>query len=174
MLRGASCEGWERASVTDAALWTNVCYSKLAETILVWMIEVYANENSEASRFESLSRWIKLNFTRHEIWVLKAARRVPFFALFAFGTLWLWFFLPMLPVGILLVILFEDTGIFGAVFNMVLGLVGLVIVAPWFFRWYFICTGLMFGRAEMAQFKQNEVSDRLERLVGTQAASDST
>ncbi len=131
-----------------------------------------ASENREASRFERLSHWIKLQFTRHEIWALKASRKVPLFALFAFGTLWLWFFLPMIPIGIMSVVLLENTGIYGAVFNMVLGLGGLAIIAPWFFRWYFICAGLMFGRTKMAQSKENEVSDRLTRLVGTKATSE--
>jgi len=161
-------------SLPDAALRTNVCYSKLAEIIPVWMIEVNANENREASRFERLSHWIKLKFTRHEIWALKAARKVPLLALFAFGTLRLWFFLPMIPIGIMSVALLENTGILGAVLNMVLGLGGLAIIAPWFFRWYFICASLMFGRTKMAQSKENEVSDRLERLVGAKAALEST
>lgn len=114
----------------DAALGTNVCYSKLEETFPVWMIEVDPNENLEASRFERLSHWIKLKFTRHEIWALNAARRVSLFAIFAFGTLWLWFILPMIPIGILSVVLLENTGVFGAVLNMVLGLGGLAIIAP--------------------------------------------
>ncbi|MEO1473633.1 MAG: hypothetical protein AAFS03_06790 [Pseudomonadota bacterium] len=154
-----------------AAPRTYVCYLEAAETTPVWMIEVNASANRRSTRFESLSHWTKLKFTRHEIWAVKAARKVPLFALFAFGTLWLWFFLPMIPIGILSVFLLENMGIFGTVFNMVLGLGGLVIIAPWFFRWYFICAGLMFGRTKMAQSKENEVLDRLERLVGTKAAS---
>ena len=117
---------------------------------------------------------MKLQFTRHEVWALKAARRVPLFALFAFGTLWLWFFLPMIPIGILSVVLLEKAGIFGAIVNMAIGIGGLAIIAPWFFRWYFICAGLMFGRTKMAQSKENEVTDRLEVLRGTKAASEST
>ena len=138
------------------------------------MTEVNSSENRGSSRFERLSHWIKLKFTRHEIWAVKAARKVPLFALFAFATLWLWFFLPMIPIGILSVVLLENTGIFGAVFNLILGLGGLAVIAPWFFRWYFICAGLMFGRTKMAQAKENEVSDRLVRLVGSKAASRST
>ncbi|MEM9910412.1 MAG: hypothetical protein AAF922_06470 [Pseudomonadota bacterium] len=156
--------------LTYAAGSTKVCYLKLAETIPVWRIELNAVDNRRGSRFEGLSLWIRLKFTRHEIWALKAAQREPFFALFVFATLWLWFFLPMLPIGILSVVLLENTGIFGAVFIMVLGVAGLVILVPWFFRWYFICAGLMFGRSKMAQSKENEVLDRLERLEGTKAA----
>ena len=144
----------------------------LQQQSLFWMFEVKANENRETSRFERFSHWIKLKFTRHEIWALKVARKLPLFAIFAFGTLWLWFILPMIPIGIMSVVLLENTGTFGAVFNMVLGLGGLAIIAPWFFRWYFICAGLMSGRTKMAQSKENEVSDRLKRLEGTKAASE--
>ena len=137
------------------------------------MIELNLAEKHEASRFERLSQWVQLQFTRHEAWALKAARRVPLFALFAFGTLCLWFFLPMIPIGTLLVLLLEKTGIFGAIIKMALGIGSLAIIAPWFFRWYFICAGLMFGRTKMAQSKENEVADRLERLVSTKAATKS-
>jgi len=158
----------------DAALGTIVCYSTTTERNPVWMIELNVTGNHEPTHFERLSHWMKLQFTRHEVWALKAARRVPLFALFAFGTLWLWFFLPMIPIGILSVVLLEKAGIFGAIVNMALGIGGLAIIAPWFFRWYFICAGLMFGRTKMAQSKENEVTDRLEVLRGTKAASEST
>lgn len=117
---------------------------------------------------------IKLQFTQHEAWVLKAARRLPLFAPFAVGTLGIWFLVPMIPIGILSVMLLEKTGTFGAIFNFLLGIGGLACVAPWLFRWYFICVGLMVGRTAMAQSKQNEVSDRLERLVSPKAESETT
>jgi len=157
----------------DAGQRTNVCYSRHSETIAVWMIEVIETENREASRFERLFQWIKLKFTRHEIWALKAARLVPLFGLFAFSTLWLWFFLPMIPISILSAVLLWKTGIFGAVLSMVIGLGGLAILVPWFFRWYFICAGLMFGRTKMAQSKDSELSNRLERLIGTEQGNRS-
>ncbi|MDF9303489.1 hypothetical protein P5P81_13630 [Tritonibacter mobilis] len=135
------------------------------------MIEVKASENRGSSRLKRVSRWVKLNFNRHEIWAVKAAQKVPLFALFAFGTLWIWFFLPMIPIGILSVVLLENTGFLGAVFSLVLGLGGLAIVSPWFFRWYFICAGLMFGRTQMAKSKENEVSNRLKLLEDTKAPS---
>ncbi len=137
------------------------------------MMELRVLENHEESRFEKFYHWIKLQFTRHEAWTLKAARRVPLLALFAFGTLWVWFFLPMIPFGILALVLLEKAGIFGAILNMVLGIGALAIVAPWFFRWYFICAGLMIGRPKMAQLKEDDVSDRLERLMGPKSASGS-
>lgn len=119
-----------------------------------------------------LSNWIELRFARHEAWTLKAARRVPLFGLFAFMTLWVWFFLPMTPIGILSVFLLEKTGILGAIVNMVVGIGGVAVVAPWFFRWYFICAGLMIGRTKMAQSKENEISGRLKRLTILKPAPD--
>ena len=172
--RGLLRAHFDRCCTMHECLLFKVCYSKSAERNPVWMIALNATENHEASHFERLSHWIKLQFTRHEAWALKAARRVPLFALFAFGTLWPWFFLPLIPIGILSVVLLEKTGIFGAIVNMVLGIGALAIIAPWFFRWYFICAGLMFGRTKMAQSKDDDVSDRLERLIGTKAASKST
>ncbi|WP_299506631.1 hypothetical protein [uncultured Roseobacter sp.] len=139
----------------------------------VWVMELSVPENHKASHFERFFHWIKLQFTRHEAWTLKAARRVPLFALFAFGTLWVWLFLPMIPFGILSVFLLEKAGVLGAIVNMVLGIGALAIIAPWFFRWYFICAGLMLGRTKMAQSKEDDVSDRLERLMGPKAVSES-
>ncbi|WP_298938411.1 hypothetical protein [uncultured Ruegeria sp.] len=137
------------------------------------MMELNVLENHGGSRFERFFNLINLRFTRHEAWTLKAARRVPLLALFAFGTLWVWFFLPMIPFGILVVVLLEKAGIFGAILSMVLGIGALAIIAPWFFRWYFICAGLMIGRTNMAQLKEDDVSDRLERLMGPKSASES-
>jgi len=70
----------------------------------------------------------------------------------------------MIPIGLFSVFLLENAGILGAVINMVLGIGGLIILAPWFFRWYFICAGLMFGRTKMAQTKEDEINNRLLQL----------
>ena len=118
--------------------------------------------------FSHLLRSLQLRFTRHEMWALKASRKVPIFSLFAFGTLWIWFFVPMIPIGIFSVFLLENAGVLGAVINMVIGIGGLALIAPWFFRWYFVCAGLMFGRKKMAQKKEDDISARLTRLMSTQ------
>ena len=135
------------------------------------MIEVNANENREPTRFGRLSHWVRLKFTLHEIWVLKAARRVPIFALFAFATLWPWVILPVISISILSVVFIENTGVLGDVLNTVLGVGSLLFIAPWYFRWYFVCVGLMCGGGQMALSKENEVLDRLERLESTKATS---
>jgi hypothetical protein len=156
----------------NAARCMNVCYSKVAENTLVWMNEVAANGNREASHFKRLFHWIKLKFTRHEIWALKIARRVPFLVMLPVCTLSLWFVLPTLPIVIMSVVLLESGGIFGQVFIPVVAAGGLAIYVPWHFRWYFIGAGLMSGRTKMAQSKENELSDRLERLEGTNSTSE--
>ncbi|WP_108860978.1 hypothetical protein [Ruegeria sp. Alg231-54] len=109
---------------------------------------------------------LKLRFTRHEAWALKVAKKVPVMGFFTFGTLWVWFFLPMIPIGIFCVWLLENAGVIGAITSTVLGVGGLAIVAPWFFRWYFICVGLIFGRKRMALSKEDQVSSRLKCLQG--------
>ncbi|RBW53025.1 hypothetical protein [Ruegeria sp. A3M17] len=109
---------------------------------------------------------LKLRFTRNEAWALKVAKKVPVMGFFTFGTLWVWFFLPMIPVGIFCVWLLENAGVIGAIASTVLGVGGLAIVAPWFFRWYFICVGLIFGRKRMALSKEDQVSSRLKCLQG--------
>ena len=35
----------------------------------------------------------------------------------------------------------------------------------WFFHWYFICFGLVFGRGQMAAEKRTKVAKRLQRLT---------
>ncbi|MEP4770024.1 MAG: hypothetical protein ABJY83_19145 [Roseibium sp.] len=64
---------------------------------------------------------LKLRFTRHEAWALKVAKKVPVMGFFTFGTLWVWFFLPMIPIGIFCVWLLENAGVIGAIASTVLG-----------------------------------------------------
>ncbi len=118
--------------------------------------------------------WIHLKFTRHEAWAIKSARRVPLLALFAFGTLWLWVLLPMIPISILSVYLLQEMRALWAILSMFLGSVGVVVMFLWLARWNFICVGLMFGRTKMAQAKEKEVAARLERLTNTKAETNSS
>lgn len=118
--------------------------------------------------FSNLLQSLQIRFIRHEIWALKASRKIPIFSLFAFGTLWIWFFVPMIPIGFFSIFLLENAGVLGAVVNTVIGIGGLALIAPWFFRWYFVCAGLMFGRKKMAQAKEEDTSARLKRLMTTQ------
>ena len=117
---------------------------------------------------------IRIRFACHEAYALKAARTVPILALFAFGTLWVWS-LPIVLVCILYMF-FMNAGVWGAIVNMALGIGGLVFLVrifPWFFRWYFMCLGLMFGRTRMACSKEDEVLDRLRRLKRAKATKHS-
>ncbi|CTQ55025.1 hypothetical protein LP7551_03565 [Roseibium album] len=96
--------------------------------------------------------------------MLRNTEKFPILSLFVFGTLWIWFFLPALLFGIPLTLLLENLGIFGKAIQFVLGFGGMVFLVPWFFRWYFICLGLMFGGGTLAQAKEKEISSRLQRL----------
>ena len=122
------------------------------------------------SFFGRCIHFLKLRFTRHEAWSLNAARQAPLFAMFpVFILILVWVFVPMIPLGIIILYLlyfslFSD--VFGAIFLVAFGLFLFVIVMPWFFRWYFICVGLMIRRTRMAQKKEAEILARLERLQG--------
>ena len=161
-------------NMSVAVLAGNVRYTLLNEANSFWMIGMNAVENHGESNLKRLSYWISLRFVRHEAWTLKAARRAPIFSLFAVMTLSVWFFVPMIPIGILYVFLLEKAGIWGAIVNMVLGIGGLATIIPWLFRWYFICAGLMIGCTKLAQSKANEISGRLKRLSGLKSASERT
>lgn len=146
----------------------------LLERTLRWITELNVLEDCNASHFERLSRSIKLLFTRHEAWTLKTARKVPLLSLFLFGTLWIWGILPMIPIGILAVVLFEKAGTVGVFVNMLLAIGAMAIIIPWYFRWYFICASLMIGRTRLAQSKEDEILERFKRLTSPNAREKST
>lgn len=129
-------------------------------------------------KFDPVVFWVKLNFTRHEIWVLTVARRFPPFALFAMGTLFVWGFVPAIliaPLSLALMapislVLGSYAFIVWAIVSFVIGMPILfflvVILSPWYFRWYFVCAGLFLGRKKMAQKKEDDLNKRLARLTG--------
>ncbi len=41
--------------------------------------------------------------------------------------------------------------------NSTIAVVGLCLIAPWFFRWYFIAASMMLGRTAMADRKEAEL-----------------
>lgn len=111
-----------------------------------------------------LKSWIIERFARHELWALKLAERIPFFALFFAATLWIWSlpFLPLLALyGVLMVrwpvLTLLPTLIFAAAFFF--------FVVPWVFRWYFLSAGLMFGRTNMAATKRHQLERQLSKQV---------
>ncbi|MEM9716284.1 MAG: hypothetical protein AAF826_07185 [Pseudomonadota bacterium] len=110
---------------------------------------------------------IKIRFTKHEMWALTWAERLPFFALFFATSLWVWMFLPVLLISPALIFLIENWPMLYAVISLFLCLPLLIYMAPWFFRWYFICVGLMFGRGKMASSKRMELVERLKLLTET-------
>ena len=121
-----------------------------------------------------MADWIKLNFTRHEIWALAWARKLPPLAVFLFASLLVWFFGPALvviAVFALTVAVFPIVFVFikawllpFAILGALVANVFLLLFIPWYFRWYFITVGLMFGRTNMAKNKMEELQRRLVRL----------
>jgi len=109
-----------------------------------------------------LKSWIKDRFTRHELWALKMAERIPLFALFFAATLWIWS-LPLLPLlaayGVLMVRWPFLTLLPSLIFAMALSF----FVAPWVIRWYFLSVGLMIGRKNSAATKRHELERQLNK-----------
>ena len=137
------------------------------------MTELNTSEKHGASIFQRLALWLALRFSRHEARALKAARRAPFFAIFApWKLLLVWLFLPGILIGLLGALLILEGGKIGAGVALFIGMGLVILIAPWFFRWYFICVGLRFGRTGMAQSKENEISERITRLERLKAARE--
>ncbi|MGB0902443.1 hypothetical protein [Halocynthiibacter sp.] len=107
-------------------------------------------------------------FRRHEYWAIQTARKVPFFAIFVFATLAIWV-IPALPILVLVSLPLGAENLWfaipGAILNVLAGVVLMILVTPWYFRWAFICMGLMFRRGKMAQDKENELKETLMRLT---------
>ncbi|EEA93643.1 hypothetical protein [Pseudovibrio sp. JE062] len=109
--------------------------------------------------------WVALKFTQHELWAINFALLRPQLSLFGAASLWVWIFPPLLSLGLLLGYMMENFPAAGSVVNLVIGLPGLLILAYWVFRWYFICLTLMFGRRTMAEKKRAEVNARIQKLL---------
>lgn len=113
---------------------------------------------------KSLRYKLAFAFTRHENWAIKAALRYPLFSIFAAATLWVWFFVPGLVIGIFYIGLLKSAILAGSLFGFIVGPIFLMLFAPWLFQWYFICIGLMFGKPRAAHNKALKVSERLDKL----------
>ena len=111
-----------------------------------------------------LKAWISNRFTRHELWALKLAQRMPFFALFFAATLWLWS-LPFLPLLLFYIVLMVKWPILTFLPSLIFGTALFFFVAPWFFRWNLLSAGLMFGRTNMAAAKRDQLERRLNKQI---------
>lgn len=114
--------------------------------------------------------WRKITLKRHTS-ELRALRLARFFWVFAgfpiFLTIGFWWFalnLPFILIATPTIMLMNSDmhaqRIVGwAMFVPVsfYSIIVLVAAAPWFFRWYFIAVGLMFGRTTMADRKEAEL-----------------
>jgi len=111
-----------------------------------------------------MKTWIAEKFLRHEIWALRWSNKLPIFALFFTATLWIWGLLPALLLAPAFVVLLEKMPLVFALVGFPIGLAALFFLAPWFFRWYFVAVGLMFGSQRLADRKQLDVEKRLQEL----------
>ena len=111
-------------------------------------------------RWALIFEWVKEWFARHELWALGMAERWHVLAMFFAATLWIWI-VPFVPLLTIFTLLMNEAPISMALPNLVLGLGLLFFVTPWFFRWYFICVGLMFGKTGMATAKRKQINQRL-------------
>jgi hypothetical protein len=116
--------------------------------------------------------WKRITLRRHksELRALMTARAFTPLAIFPiFLTVGMWFFLlvglPSLILFVLSQVLLGTDGAIGPalgavvfVIHSILALFALCLVAPWFFGWYFIAAGLMFGRTAMADRKEAELT----------------
>jgi cell division protein FtsW (lipid II flippase) len=134
------------------------------ETKLDHMTETNKVSTRHHSMFKRAFLSLRLRFTLHEAWALRNAEKLPLFSIFVFGTLWVWFFIPALFFGVPLTLLLVSLGPLGNAIYFSLGFGGMVFLVPWFFRWYFICLGLMFGSGTLARAKEKEISSRLQRF----------
>ncbi len=107
---------------------------------------------------------IRIRFLHHEAWALRTAKRHPLLAIYAFITLWIWLIAAGLPFSLSVLVLMEFGGRLGTAISIFPAAAGLILITPWFFRWYFICAGVMFGSVTLAKRKEIELSQRLERL----------
>lgn len=109
------------------------------------------------------SAWQKLIklFERQEF-AIKWAIRLPFFSIFVFGFFMLpWFFALAVPASITTILAITFAIPAFSILNMIVGVLGLVIIAPWFVHRYFICVGLMLDRPRMAQAKLEYLEQKL-------------
>jgi hypothetical protein len=122
-------------------------------------------------------RWRRITLRRHkiELGTLRFARWIwPMSVFPIFANLVAWWFLAVLPIMLIIlspmlagIDLFDPVNSDGPVAVILrlfillatsaYGLVFTIVAAPWFFRWYFIAVGLMFGRTAMADRKEAEL-----------------
>jgi hypothetical protein len=112
-----------------------------------------------------LLRKITLRRHRGELRALRAARLLPPMAIFPIGlTIGGWYLLlagiPSLVLFLLQQLSYTLSPVLGLIIlvvNSMIAIAGLCLIAPWFFRWYLIAAGLMFGRTAMADRKEAEL-----------------
>ena len=123
-------------------------------------------------------RWIEIQFTRHELWAITWGMKLPLIAIHIWGTTWIWFIAPLVSLSLIslpLVMYVNDILAIGSELwallsllllfpAIVIGFAAYIVLAVWFFGWYFTCVGLFFGKRGMAEKKKAELIIRLDSL----------
>lgn len=116
-----------------------------------------------------MKHWLLTGFLRHELWALNWADRMPVFGMLFGGTLFLWALpcaIVLAPLAHLMVNLtFGPLFLLISLCNLGLAMALLFYVAPWFFGWYGILAGLMFGNEKAAERKRAKIETRLAKIA---------
>ncbi|WP_426240254.1 hypothetical protein [Pararhizobium sp. DWP1-1-3] len=122
--------------------------------------------------FAPIKNRLKFHFTRHDLWALRTAIRLPLTAVCL--PLMIAFFWVFLPVSMLVFLGAVTGGSLGLAADKIIlpmiavllcvTLVGVIRAIGWFFEWYFIAAGLMLGRTGMAKQKLKKLRQQLTRL----------
>ncbi|MBY5412525.1 hypothetical protein HFO98_29630 [Rhizobium leguminosarum] len=115
--------------------------------------------------------WQRITYYRHrsELRALGLAKRAPCLAIYPIGVVVLFWWsvasLSMLcvvfPITLLLPHLGQLVGIILALLAIPALAVPLQLAAPWFFGWYGIAVGLMFGRFTAASAKEKALTESI-------------
>ncbi|WP_428648141.1 hypothetical protein, partial [Roseibium sp.] len=109
-------------------------------------------------------RIVRLQFNRHQLWVLRNARDITFFGpLLIPSSLFVWVLWPIVPM-----LIFIGSGpiILPPIINW-LGISWFVLVGVfmfWYFHWFIISITLLFGDVEFANRKEARLLQRITDL----------
>ena len=119
-----------------------------------------------------MANWIINNFTKHEIWVLTWAQRLPFFGLLFLTSLLVWSIPPLVLAAPIFVLEHSEwpvASVIGYILHALIVVVVLLYVMPWYLRWNFILFGLLKGKTKKANKKMEELERRLAKLTASES-----
>lgn len=94
---------------------------------------------------------------RHEMWALEIARDAPILSIFPIATLFLWLFVPTIPLASIAMWSIVNDYPIGLLVVSVPAMVLVVAIGIWMFEWYLIGLTLFFGGKSMAAKKAKDL-----------------